>query len=204
MGLDLKQQALPEHWSLLARARADRDLGCRLQFLPWHLSEMYRGREHPWGRDEEDLALEEDCRALMNEVPDLGSLQVDLERGWDVVQWLLSGDRRSGRKREDLGTIAVRGEQEFARGVRASQGHPLMWTTPGMVEVVSVFLSEVSDSTIEKIFDPDRMEADCCYKSFSGRDDHGELVRVKRHIADMRALYATAADRKYGVLVVVG
>src|SRR5262249_11541531 len=156
MGLELVQQALPATWEILDRARADRGFGEGLQFLAWRLRRLAAGEELVWGRnpDADDQILEAACRKLLQEIPALPLLQVDLDRAWDLVQWVLSEDRRSNRPGQDLGSVAVRGESELARGVRASQGAPLMWTTPDKVLEISWFLDDFLKTDIDQLFDP--------------------------------------------------
>ncbi|RKH74549.1 DUF1877 family protein [Corallococcus aberystwythensis] len=205
MGLDARYQALPGGSLLLELARRNAGVGGWLSSITWMLQDPRKESLAPGGPDPGELLLLGAVRDALKTRPDLATHQVDLQRRWDHLHFVLSAHRRDAPGTEDdsLAGIAINGEERIGPHVVATQGVPLRYTWPETVERIARMLESFPFDSHREHFTFERLSQAGVYKCPREKNVEEDWQWLRERFDLFRAFYVTAAKHGDGVLVCV-
>jgi hypothetical protein len=201
LGLERLFQAIPADSTLVETAKADHELGEILGLACLFFQDISRGAEGPPSPARERLGRE--VSALLAQDPALATQNVDVDKRWDQLHFLLSASRRGEHvaHQDALFDMAIQGEAPIADHVLGSQGYPLRYTSPSVVASVAEAFEPLDVAALHQHYDLVAMEARGVYKAFAGRDSPDDWRYLSTLIEKLRAFYLSAARMKNAVLV---
>ncbi len=117
----------------------------------------------------------------------------DLDRGWDIVHYLLTGQQK-----EDASPLSIAIHGKCA----ADEDGECKYSPPGVVKDVAAALGEISRDEIGRRYEPAVMQRARVYDSeILDEDNRDEYLEM---IEELTAFYQEAADQGMGVLIGIG
>lgn len=202
MGFDLCLQALPGDCELLRQVRTDYELGELLARVPyWFRSGPPRGLEswpeaqRVWGWMVE----------LERQFPNISQRNLDLERAYDQLHYLLSANRRgdAGDAMDGLMDVAIRGGAPIGQSVRGGQGCLVRSINATEVADIADLLDCMTSDDLMGHFNPVRMEAQNVYKFQADRVTDDGVRYLEQCFMAMQRFYRAAAQHGEDVIVVL-
>jgi hypothetical protein len=201
MGLERLFQAIPAHSTLIETAKTDHELGEILGLACLFFQDISRAADGPPSPARERLGRE--VSALLAQDPALATRNVDVDKRWDQLHFLLSASRRGehAAHQDALFDLAIQGEATIADHVLGSQGYALRYTSPSMVASVAEAFAPLDVAALHRHYDLAAMEAQGVYKAFAGRESPEDWRYLSMLIEKLRLFYLDAACAEYAVLV---
>lgn len=203
MGLDCTYRAYPADCRLIEMSKDHPQYGCFLEMIGFAQAapdEIERRLS-----DAAFMAYVAEARRVREANPDITSRTVETERRWDMLHYLLSDSRRRclPEDQSDIATRAIAGGPVIDERVYSLQGVPLRYLDPDGVSKVFEWMNNVQFDELERHWDPHAMFEAGVYKI---NPAHGpeRLNLLLTDFSDLLELYANAASRNEGMLVILG
>jgi hypothetical protein len=184
----------------MERAKTDIDFG---EYLS-HPSIFQKGGVgwKAWEKAGEEFCAE--VRALNEAHPGLKERVYTLDRGYDILHYLLSAARRRGEfDGEDWATTAIRGAEPLPDHLRGGQGHLTRYSPPETVRDIAIAISEIRVEELQPHYNLVAMEVMAVYKSFETDEDGSRWIWICGLFEGFRAYYTEVARHGEGVLAIV-
>ena len=210
MGVEQVYQALPPGCGLVEMARADAESGDTLADVPgWFSGEVFpgAGRPVPGGYTDPVVAPYWSlCCRLAGEYPELVRLNCDLDRRFDILEYLLCAGRRGDEPTEAdrvLGRVFEIDADIVAEHVRATQGRWVRHVPAGVVAEAAALLTQVTPSDLRQHFDAPRMVAAGVYKFHADRTSPEWWADTEKHFGLLRGFMVATADAGFDAIFVI-
>ena len=204
MGIDISYQAMPEDCGLLQQARSDAEFGAKLEFFKTYASPSYtliKGftidpRYSEFVRAAQTVAVEH---------PQLEQRNYDLGRHWDMLYYLLSERRRTGKPRDWSHWVeqALFGGDVLNEATQTTIGSPIRYLFPAQVRAVAPALASITPAALDAYWNPVAMYAAGVYKIYPN-ESADSLTWLHTDLEKLQAFYALVASHNEGILTFVG
>jgi hypothetical protein len=126
----------------------------------------------------------------------------DLDRRFDWLGWLLVHCAQRDDEKQ-IAVEAIRGEYDVSPSAHSVQGFPIRMTSPGKVELIDVWLSELRPEDLKRQYDPEKMNRAGLYKWGAPVDPEATLGWILEDFASLQLFYHAVTSQSEAVLVVM-
>ncbi len=143
----------------------------------------------------------QDVRKLTEDVAGIEARSVELGRRWDILHYLLSPTRRTGKADEAYFWIdkATLGGDILGENVLCSSGQPIRYIDPVSVLEISNRLSAIPTNTLIVNWDPQRMAA-AGVETITGEEPLEDLAWAEVDLNNLKEFYWKVSTHDEGVL----
>ena len=209
MGREQRYQALPPGCGLVEMACADLAGGEYLGVVPiWFRRDPppAPGRTRPGPRDPLGDPYWELCCRLAGEYPELAKLNCDLDRRFDILDYLLCAGRRGdepGGADRVLTRVFESGADIVADHVRATQGRLVRFVPAGVVRDASALLAQVTPADLRRHYDATRMVAAGVYKCHLHYGVEEMFADAVLYFGELRRFMLATAGAGFDAILVI-
>lgn len=204
MGWEVELNAIPSHCTLLELIYGKAISAELLTFVRTY----FRLRRRQGGRVEEFAqgsaeyqqfvdALEE----MIASHPGIEQRCCDLDRRYEWLKWLMIQCATNDEEKK-IATEAISGEVQIAPDAVSTQGFPIRITSPAKVELIAVWLDELSSARLRRQFDPDKMRKAGLYKWGPPAAPAETFKVIAEDFGALRAFYRQVSAHSESVLII--
>ncbi len=200
MSFDHMHRAITGDSIILSKAKADAKYAGILEQIADHVGTSDEMLDR-WSDRPHVIDFVHDVRKLTADVPDIEARFVDLGRRWDILHYLLSQTRRTGRADDSSHWLdkATLGGDVLGENILASSGQPIRYLDPVSVLEISNRLSAIPTNTLIVNWDPRQMAASGV-ETITGEEPLEDLAWAEVDFNNLKEFYWKVSTHNEGVL----
>jgi hypothetical protein len=200
MGFDISYQAIPEDKLLLIWARHKPSLGENLEFFQSYAL-MSQEQLERRASGQLFMAFVHLARQTIQQYPGIEHRNLYLGRRWDILNYLLSDQRRKGEKDDGSHWVekAILGGQVLNKLTQTTIGFPIRYLCPTEVSIIREMLETVTIGMLRCYWDPQAMSKSGVYK-IRGDESNDDFEWLQEDFEKLKAFYDLVEVHHEGIL----